>query len=93
MLGVVFGLFLWRRRKRQQQQKQQDAPQDEPEPSADLGISEIDGDTHGSKRFLGGHWRAETDGSSAPVEAGSTSVHIISGPPVELDATHARDGG
>jgi len=93
ILGVVLLLFLWRRRKRQRQQRQQDVQQQEPETSADLRVSEIDGDTHGSKSFLGGHWRAETDGSSAPVEAGSTSVHIISGPPVELDATHAREGG
>lgn len=94
IIGVVFLLFLWRRRKRQrQQQKDTQQQEQEQETSAQIGVAEIDGDARDSKRFVGGHWRAETDGTSAPVEAGSTSVHIISGPPVELDATHARDGG
>jgi len=91
ILGVVFLLFLWRRRKQQRQQKQA-APQQEQEPSGEIGVSEMDSDANGSKRFVGGHWRAETEGSSAPVEAGSTSVHIVPGPPVELDATHTRGG-
>ena len=91
VLGVVFFLFLWRRRKQQRQQKQ-DAQRPEQEPSGEIGVSEMDGDANGSKRFLSGHWRAETEAPSAPVEAGSTSVHIIPGPPVELDATHTRGG-
>ena len=91
ILGVVFFLFLWRRRKRQRQQKQ-DAQEREQEPSAEIGVSEMDDGANGSKRFAGGHWRAETQASSAPVEAGSTNVHIIPGPPVELDGTHTRGG-
>jgi len=89
ILGVVFSLFLWRRRKQQRQQKQA-AQQPEQEPSGEIGVSEMDGNANGSKRFVGGNWRAETEGSSAPVEAGSTSVHIVPGPPVELDGNQTR---
>jgi len=91
ILGVVLFLFLWRRRKQQRQQKQ-DAQQPEQEPSGEIGVSEVDGEANGSKRFLSGHWRAETEAPSAPVEAGSTSVHIIPGPPVELDGTNTKRG-
>ncbi|KAH6865885.1 hypothetical protein BKA58DRAFT_471816 [Alternaria rosae] len=87
ILGVVLFLFS-RRRRKQQRQRKQDAQQPEQEPSGEIGVSEMDGDAKGSKRFVGGHWRAETEAPSAPVEAGSTSVHIIPGPPVELDGTH-----
>jgi hypothetical protein len=91
IFSIVFLLFLWRRRKHQRQRKQ-DAQIREQEPSAENGVSEMDGDANGSKRFVGGHWRAETEASSAPVEAGSTSVHIVPGPPVELDGTHTSRG-
>jgi len=72
--GIVILLYLWRRRKRRQRLQHPDVP-------------EMEGSSRGLKRFMGGKWRAETDGTSEPVEAGSTSVRIIPGPPVELDGT------
>ena len=69
-------VFLYLRRKRKQQQRLQ-----HPE------VPEMVASSRGLKRFIGGKWRAETDGTSQPVEAGSTSVRIIPGPPVELDGT------
>jgi hypothetical protein len=54
---------------------------------------EMDASSQGLKHFIGTRWRAETDGSSAPVEAESTSVHIVPRPPVELDGTHAKERG
>jgi len=72
--GIVILLYLWRRRKQRQRPQHPD-------------MSEMEGSSAGLKRFMGGKWRAETDGTSEPVEAGSTSVRIIPGPPVELDGT------
>jgi hypothetical protein len=48
----------------------------------------MEGGSNGLKRFMAGKWRAETDGTSRPVEAESSSVRVIPGPPVELEATH-----
>lgn len=95
--GVVCLLYLLQRRKRQQQQ---DRRQREQPPLAQTEIPEIEGTSRGLKRFIGGQWRAETHGTSVPVEAGSsvlveagrTSVRIVPGPPVELDVTHASEG-
>lgn len=72
--SIVILLYLWRRRKQRQRLQHPDVP-------------EMEGSSRGLKRFMGGKWRAETDGTSQPVEAGSTSVRIIPGPPVELDGT------
>jgi len=72
--SIVALLYLWRRRKQRQRLQHP-------------GISEMEGSSRGLKRFVGGKWRAETDGTSSPVEAGSGSVMIIPGPPVELDGT------
>jgi len=72
--SIVILLYLWRRRKQRQLLQHPDVP-------------EMEGSSRGLKRFVGGKWRAETDGTSSPVEAGSTSVRIIPGPPVELDST------
>lgn len=71
--SVVLGLYLWRR------QKQQRARHPD--------VAEMEASSRGLKHFVGGRWRAEQDGTSQPVEAGSTSVNIIPGPPVELDST------
>jgi hypothetical protein len=70
---VVLGLYLWRRRKQQRIQHPD--------------VAEMEGSSRGLKHFVGGRWRAEQDGTSQLVEAGSTSVRIIPGPPVELDNT------
>ena len=59
------------------------------------GLPEMEGDSNGLKAFVGGKWRAEAHGTSDPVEAGvlepveveSRSVRVITGAPVELDAT------
>ncbi|KAH6865883.1 hypothetical protein BKA58DRAFT_390392 [Alternaria rosae] len=72
--SIVILLYLRRRRKRQRRLQHPDVP-------------EMEGSSRGLKRFMGGKWRAETDGTSQPVEAGSGSVVIIPGPPVELDGT------
>ena len=71
--SVVLGLYFWRRRKQQRLQH--------------TDAVELEGSSRGLKHFMGGKWRAEQDGTSQPVEAGSTSVNIIPGPPVELDST------
>jgi hypothetical protein len=75
ILSVIALLYLWRRHKRQRQR------------IAHSGISEMEGGSNGLKRFLGGKWRAETDGTSEPVEAESRSIFVIPGPPVELEDT------
>jgi hypothetical protein len=74
--SVVLGLYFWRRRKQQRLQH--------------TDAVELEGSSRGLKHFVGGKWRAEQDGTSQPVEAGSTSVKIIPGPPVELDSTPAE---
>jgi hypothetical protein len=74
--SVVLGLYLWRRQKQQRLQHPDEA--------------EMEGSSRGLKHFLGGRWRAEQDGTSQLVEAGSSSVKIIPGPPVELDSTPAE---
>jgi hypothetical protein len=71
--SIVILLYLWRRRKQQQGLQHPNIP-------------EMEGGSRGLKRFVGGKWRAETDGISQPVEVASTSVRIIPGPPVELDS-------
>jgi hypothetical protein len=73
---VVLVLYLWRRRKQQRIQHPD--------------VAEMEGSSRGLKHLVGGRWRAEQDGTSQPVEAGSTSVNIIPGPPVELDSTPAE---
>lgn len=79
IVSIVLLLYLRRRMKQKQQQRLQHP-----------GMSEMEGSSRGLKHFVGGRWRAEQDGTSQPVEAGSTSVKIIPGPPVELDSTPAE---
>lgn len=70
---VVLGLYLRRRQKQQCIQHRDEA--------------EMEGSSMELKHFVGGRRRAEQDGTSQPVEAGSTSVGIIPGATVELDNT------
>ncbi|CAI9629193.1 unnamed protein product [Alternaria burnsii] len=79
IFSIVLLLYLRRRMKQKQQQRLQHSD-----------MWEMEGSSRGLKHFLGGRWRAEQDGTSQPVEAGSTSVRIIPGPPVELDTTPAE---
>ena len=79
IFSIVLLLYILRRMKQKQQQRLQHP-----------GMSEMEGSSRGLKHFVGGRWRAEQDGTSQPVEAGSTSVKIIPGPPVELDSTPAE---
>ena len=74
IFSVVIILYLWRRRKQRQ-------PLEHPD------VLEMEGSSRGLKHFMGGKWRAETDGTSNPVEAASRSVMIIPGSPVELGST------
>jgi hypothetical protein len=77
VLGVLALLCLWRRRKRQHQQRTEHP-----------GMSEVEGGSNGLMRFMGGKWRAETDGTSEPVEAEAKSVRVVPGPPAELADTN-----
>jgi hypothetical protein len=79
IISIVLLLYLRRRMKQKQQRRLQHSD-----------MWEMEGSSRGLKHFLGGRWRAEQDGTSQPVEAGSTSVRIIPGPPVELDTTPAE---
>jgi hypothetical protein len=76
IISVIAVIYLWRRRKHRRRRG-----------VAHLAISEMEGGSNGLKRFMGGKWRAETDGTSEPVEE-SKNVRVIPGPPVELEATH-----
>jgi hypothetical protein len=48
-------------------------------------ISEMHGQSSSLKRYLKGRWRAEVDGTSAPVEIDSKNVRIAA---VELEGSH-----
>jgi hypothetical protein len=63
LLSVIILLYIWRRRKRQHQQRTEHP-----------GMPEMEGGSKGLKRFVGGKWRAETHGTSDPVEAEAKSV-------------------
>jgi membrane protein implicated in regulation of membrane protease activity len=80
IFGIVLLLYLWRRRKQRKQRFEH------------LDISEMEGSSRGLERFVGGKWRAKTDGTSEPVETGSRRVRVIPGPSVELDGTQADRG-
>ncbi|KAJ4374960.1 hypothetical protein N0V83_002039 [Neocucurbitaria cava] len=74
LVGITVWLYMsWRRKKLS---AQADMPPELP-PNEKSGL----------KRYLGGRWRAEADGSSKPVEIDSRTVNRIPGPPFELDAT------
>jgi hypothetical protein len=69
IVSVSALLYLLRRRRRQHQQR-----------VAHPALAEMEGSSNGLKRFIGGKWRAEQDGTSQPVEAESRSVRVIPGP-------------
>ncbi|KAF2832811.1 hypothetical protein CC86DRAFT_399476 [Ophiobolus disseminans] len=52
-----------------------------------------DQDNNMAKRkwFVGGRWRSEAEAQFTPHELDSKGVHVVAGPPVELDATEAQD--
>jgi hypothetical protein len=74
LLGGFLVLGLLRRRRRQRH----------PE------VPELSGQSNGFRKYFGGKWRVEADGNSQPVELDSKYVHVIPGPPVELDASSSR---
>ncbi|RYN34615.1 hypothetical protein AA0118_g1449 [Alternaria tenuissima] len=91
IIGIVFLLYIWRRRKQQRQRLQH---RNEPE---------MEGSPGGFKSFMGEDWRAEadgttgrveTDGTTGPVEVDeeSRAVRAFPGPPVEMDGTQTARG-
>lgn len=73
IVGVVSLLFLRRRKKQQRKRLQQ--PNE----------AEMDGNSQGFMHPVDTKWRAEADGRSVPVEAGTGGV--VPRSPVELDST------
>lgn len=73
IIGIVILLFFWRRKKQQRKRLQQ--PNE----------AEMDGNSQGFKHPVDTKWRAEADGRSVPVEAGTGGV--VPRSPVELDST------
>jgi len=82
IFGIILLLHCWRTRRQRHRQEKEALPQ--------ADIPEMGAHSRGLAHFIGGEWRAETDGNSEPVEAGSRDVRVTPAllvPLVELDGT------
>ena len=89
LAAVIAGVLLCLKRRRKMLAAAP-APEDSLPEMADQ-----DGELARKKWWAGGKWRSEVDSRADPQELESKTVHVVPGPPAELDGAEVRraDGG